>query len=152
MSEPVAERIMQLVKARMSSFTTSHRSTHIATWQPKDLEISIHQGDIEHNEELSYAGNPPVVARDLPAIVRGIVKPSDSETTAVDTYKNRFWAEIVKAACDADLWHQWGGLAINTVVGEVEGYTAEDGSVSGVQVTLLITFRTDENNPFNVRA
>lgn len=152
MSEPVAEQIMQAVRLRMAAFTAARRSAAVATWQPKDMTIAVYQGDLTHNEELSCPGNPPAQAWDLQAIVAGIVKPSDHDTTPVDTYKNRFWAEIVKAATADNLWHNWGGLAVNTTIGSVEDYTADDGSMSGVKVVFTITFRTDENNPFNVRA
>lgn len=152
MPEPVSEQIMQVVKTRLAEYTTTHRSTHVATWQPKDLVIVVSQGTITRNEELSCPGNPPAQAWDMEVIVAGLVKPSTEETTAVDTYKNRFWAEIVKAACAGDSWHTWGNLAINSVVGSVEDHTDGNGAFAGVKVGITITFRTDENNPFNVRA
>jgi hypothetical protein len=104
------------------------------------------------NEPLSCPGNPPSQAFDLEAIVAGIVKPSDAETTPIDTFRNRVSADIIKAATDADLWHQWGGLAVNTTIGNVEPYTDETGGVSGVVVKFMITFRVDENDPYQVRA
>lgn len=152
MSEPVAERIMAAIKTRVAVYTSAFRSTAVATWQPKDLTIHVYQGEIVKNEELSYAGNPPAQAWDMEAIVAGLVKPSDTDTTAVDTLKNRFHAEIIKAATIADQWHTWGDLAINTTIGQVEDYTSDDGSFGGVKVVFLVTFRTDENNPFNVRS
>jgi hypothetical protein len=88
----------------------------------------------------------------LEAIVAGIVKPSDAETIAVDTFRNRMGADIVKAATDATLWHQWGGLALNTVHGPIEDYMDETGGFAGVMVRFTITFRVDENDPYQVRA
>jgi len=151
-SEPVAERIMQAVRTRMAAYTSAYRSSHVATWQPKDLTIHVYQGEIVRNEEMGCPGNPPATAWDMTAIVAGIVKPSTTETTAVDTYKNRFWAEIVKAAPLADLWHTWGGLAYDTQVNDVEDYTSDDGSAAGVKVSMVIRFRTSENDPYAVRA
>ena len=152
MSEPVAERIMQAVRTRMAVYTAAYRSTHVATWQPKDLVISVYQESIVRNEEMDCPGNPPATARDLMAMVAGIVKPSSTDATPVDTFKNRFWAEIVKAATVADQWHTWGGLAFNTVIGDVEDYTSDDGSTAGVKVPFVISFRTDEDDPYAVRA
>jgi len=152
MPEPVSELIVQEAKRRLSLYTSTYRSARVGSWQPKDLVVHIYQGDITRNDELSCPGNPPSQAWDMQLIVAGIVKPSDADATPVDTFKNRFWAEIVKAATDAELWHQWDGNAINTMIGDVEDHTSEDGSESGVKVTFNITFRTDENNPFNVRA
>ena len=109
MTEPVVEQIMANVRTRMAAaFDDVYRSTRIGTWQPKDLVLHVHQGALTPNPELSCPGNPPAQAYDLEAIVAGIVKPSDSETVAVDTFKNRLGADIIKAATNASLWHQLG--------------------------------------------
>jgi hypothetical protein len=152
MSEPVVEQIMANVRTRMAAAFTAYRSTRVATWQPKDLVVHVHQGSLTPNAELSCPGNPPATAYDLEAIVAGIVKPSDAETIAVDTFRNRMGADIVRAATDATLWHQWGGLALNTVHGPIEDYMDETGGFAGVMVKFTITFRVDENDPYQVRA
>jgi hypothetical protein len=152
MSEPVVEQIMANVRTRMAAAFTAYRSTRVATWQPKDLVVHVHQGSLTPNAELSCPGNPPATAYDLEAIVAGIVKPSDAETISVDTFRNRMGADIVKAATDAPLWHQWGGLALNTVHGPIEDYMDETGGFAGVMVRFTITFRVDENDPYQVRA
>ncbi len=153
MTEPIVEQIMANVRTRMAvAFDDVYRSTRIGTWQPKDLVLHVHQGALTPNPELSCPGNPPAQAYDLEAIVAGIVKPSDSSVVAVDTFKNRLGADIIKAATDAALWHQWSGLAINTTIGTVEEYVEETGGLSGVMVRFTITFRTDENDPYTVRA
>lgn len=153
MTEPVVEQIMANVRTRMAAaFDDVYRSTRIGTWQPKDLVLHVHQGTLTPNPELSCPGNPPAQAYDLEAIVAGIVKPSDASTVAVDTFKNRLGADIIAAATDATNWHQWGNLAINTTIGTVEEYVEETGGLQGVMVRFLITFRTDENDPYTVRA
>jgi hypothetical protein len=152
MTEPVVEQIMANVRTRMAAAFTAYRSTRVATWQPKDLVVHVHQGSLTPNAELSCPGNPPATAYDLEAIVAGIVKPSDAETIAIDTFRNRMGADIVKAATDAALWHQWGGLALNTVHGPIEDYMDETGGFAGVMVKFTITFRVDENDPYQVRA
>lgn len=153
MAEPVVEQIMAAVKTRMAAaFSNAYRSTRIATWQPKDLVVHVHQGTLSPNAELSCPGNPPAQAYDLEAIVAGITKPSDASQVAIDTFKNRMGADIIVAATNASLWHQWGGLAINTTIGTVEEYVEETGGFQGVMVRFQITFRTDENDPYTVRA
>ncbi|MFM7011424.1 MAG: hypothetical protein ACKO0Z_19200, partial [Betaproteobacteria bacterium] len=82
----------------------------------------------------------------------GIVKPSDKETVAVDTFRNRLVAEIHQAVTSVALWHQWGGLAINTTFGNADQYTDETEGADAVFVRLLITFRTPENDPYTVAA
>jgi hypothetical protein len=153
MTEPVNERIVANVRSRMAAaFSTAVRSAQIATWQPKDLVVVVSHGDPVPNAELSYPGNPPVIAYDMPVIVAGIVKPSDDETTAIDTFKNRMGADIIAAATNAANWHQWGSLAINTTLGPIESYTEETGGRCGVMVTLLVTYRVPENDPTTVSA
>jgi hypothetical protein len=152
MTEPVVEQIMANVRTRMAAaFDNAYRSTRVATWQPKDLVVHVHQGSLTQNVELSCPGNPPATAYDLEAIVAGIVKPSDAETTPIDTFRNRMGADIVKAATDATNWHQWGGLAINTTHGPIEDYIDETGGCAGVMVRFTITFRVDEDDPYTVR-
>ncbi len=152
MTEPVVEQIMANVRTRMAAaFDDVYRSTRTGTWQPKDLVLSVHQGALTPNPELSCPGNPPATAYDLEAIVAGIVKPSDASVVPVDTYKNRLGADIIRAATNAALWHQWGGLAINTTHGPVEEYVEETGGLSGVMVRFTIIFRVDEDDPYTVR-
>lgn len=151
MTLPVAERIMAEVKTRVAVYSDTFRSTAVGTWQPKDLTIHVYQGDLVENEALSLPGNPPAQAWDMEAIVAGLVKPSDHDTRAVDTIKNTFHSEIIKAATLPDFWHTWGDLAVNTTIGRVEDYTSEDGSMNGVKVVFLVTFRTDEDDPYQVR-
>ena len=153
MTEPIIEQIMANVRSRMAAaFDAAYRSTRIGTWQPKDLVVHVHQGSVTPNTELSCPGNPPAQAYDLEAIVAGIVKPSDASTVAIDTFRNRMGADIIKAATDAALWHQWGGLAINTTHGPVEEYVEETGGLGGVMVRFVITYRVSENDPYTVRA
>lgn len=153
MAEPIVEQIMAAVKTRMdAAFSAAYRSTRIATWQPKDLVVHVHQGTLTPNAELSCPGNPPAQAYDLEAIVAGVVKPSDMELTAIDTFKNRMGADIIVAATNAAAWHQWGSLAINTTIGPVEEYVEETGGFAGVMVRFFITFRVDEDDPYTVRA
>lgn len=152
MSEPVSEQIMTNVRTRMAAYTSAFRSSRVATWQAKDLTIHVEQGDMVPNAELSCPGNPPAQAYDLTAVVSGIVKPSDTDTTPVDRYKNRFAAEIIKAATNANQWHTWGGLAFDTTIGDTTEYTSDDGSMAGVRVEFLIRFRVDEDDPYQVRA
>ena len=152
MAEPVSEQIVAAVRTRLADFALAKRSRGIATWLPKDLTVHISQGPMVPNEEQSCPGNPPAQAYDLPVIVSGITKPSESTDIPIDTFRNRMAADIVKNATDVDLWHQWGGLAVNTEIGTAEPYEDETGGFHGVSVPFLVTFRTDENDPYTVRS
>ena len=58
--------------------------------------------------------------------------------------------EMVKAIAVDSHWHNWGGLAIDTTMSEVQEYTSDD--VSGVQLVLSILFRVSELDPYTARA
>jgi hypothetical protein len=152
MTEPISEQIMAKVRTRVAASLSAYRSTQIATWQPKDQVTHIFQGNIVANEAFSCPGNPPAKGWTLEAGIAGIVKPSDRDATAVDTYKNRLSADIIGAITNDPLWHNWDGLAINSDTPTIEDYTGTDGAASGVIVRVDIHFRTDENNLYNARA
>jgi hypothetical protein len=150
--EPVVERIMQAVRTRVAAYRPSYRSANVAKWQPQDNVIHVYQGDINENPEIDCPGNPPAKGYTLEAVIAAILKPSERDNTPIDTYKNRAWSEITKAITNANLWHNWGGLAINSNIGQIEDFTGEDGSGSGVMVRLSIHFRVDENDPTVARS
>jgi hypothetical protein len=152
MSEPVAERIMQAVRARVAAYRPAFRSTNVAKWQPKHEVMHVYQGDITENPKIDCPGNPPARGYTIEAVVASIFKPSENDLTAIDTFKNRAWSEITKAVTNANLWWNWGGLAIDTRIGTIEDFTGEDGSGSGCMVRMSIHFRVDETDPFTARS
>lgn len=153
MAEPISEQILAAVKTRLATYATTHRSTRVGTWQPKDNTLVVNFVSLTVNPELSCPGNPPATAWNLTVEICGLIKPSDTDTTAVDTYKMRLHAEILKACCDGiSAWWQWGGKSINSVFGNAEEHTDSNGAFAGVKVEMVATFRTDEDNPFNLRA
>lgn len=152
MSEPVVEQIMQAVRARVAAtYSETYRSANIATWQAKDNVMNVYQGNIVENREIDYPGNPPAKGWTVEAVVAAILRPSQTDTTPIDTFKNRAWAAIVQAVTDSPAWHNWSGLAIDTEIGTIEDFTNDDGSGSGVMVRISIHFRTEEGNPYVVR-
>lgn len=164
MATSVPEQIALKVKTRLGLISTGSgyettttgvvRPTRIATFQPKDYQIVVTQGDLEPNPDLSHPGNPPAKAWDLPFLIAGILRTSELDTTASDSLKNQFGADVVKAlgVPTSGDWAQWDGLAINSDVSGVEDYQSSDGAESGFKVTLVVTLRTDETNLYNVRA
>lgn len=162
MATAVSERIAAVVATRLGLISTGagyetttsgvERPTVKGGFSPDDYQIVLTQGDITPDPELSHPGNPPATAWVMPIIIAGILRPSESDTTASDTLKNQFWADVVKAVTNATPWHTFGGLAINAAFGAVQNYQADDGSSSGFKVELLVTYRTDENDPYTVRA
>ena len=152
MTEPVAEQILAKVRTRVATAFDAYRSTKIATWIPRDQSTVVYQVGISANPGISCPGNPPAQGWTLDVAVAGIAKPSDSDTTPIDTYKNRLAADIIDAITSEAAWHNWDGLAINTDLGDIEDYTGTDGSFQGVAVRISIHFRTDEDDLYTARA
>jgi hypothetical protein len=162
MAVPVSEQIALVVKARLDLITTGAgyettaaeviRPTRISDRSPKDFQIVIAQGDQTPNEELSRPGNPPLVAWDFPFEIRGILRPSETDTTAIDTYKNRFEADVRKAIATPLVgnWRSMEGLAINSSITGAEQYASSDGSEGGFKVTVTVMYRHPDNDPYTV--
>lgn len=162
MATPVHEQIILKVKQRLQTidedagFETSVSGTvvrpmRIWTGHLQDYQIIVTQGTLARNEDLSHPGNPPAVAWDLPLTIYGELRPSEDNTTAIDTLINEFASDAIRAICTpVNAWHNWDGLAINTIVETVENFNAEE--TAGFKMELSVSFRTDENNPYTMRA
>ena len=82
--------------------------------------------------------------------VAGLLMPTESSTSKIDTLRNTFAADTIKAICTPQAsWHNWDTLAIDTKVGDVTDITTEESS--GFKLSLTVTFRTTENNPYQSR-
>jgi hypothetical protein len=127
------------------------RPTRLGTWTPQHLQIVLTKGAEEVIDELSYPGNPPSIARRQTFNIRCHVMTDEHDTEAVETVINTFAADIVKVVCTEANWYQFGGLSINAEWLPVEDVQA-DGGVDGVNVPIAITYRTSENDPYEVRA
>lgn len=154
MAEPISEQILANVKTRLLNHTTDvQRSPRVAAWQPKNGTLVVNLMTIEENESLSCPGNPPAKAWDMEVEICALLKPSDRDITAIDSYRNRIHADIVAICSDGiPRWHTWGDLAIDSRFTLAEPYTDDDGAFAGIKTTLFVTFRTDEDNPYNLRA
>lgn len=161
MATSIAEQIAVKVRTRLLIITTTGgfentvnaviRPKRTSNNNPKNYDVFVTQGTITRNEELSHPGNPPATAWVLPFKIAGTMRPSETLTTAIDTLKNQFWADCVKAINSGANWWTWDSLAIDSRIGDIEDYTADDGSAIGFGLNLFVTFRTDENNPFVLR-
>jgi hypothetical protein len=162
---PVSERIaceifdrLQLLAAQYSVYTPVSeviRPTRMGGYTPKHLQMVLTQNDPEVDSELGCPGNPPATALKILFNIRCHVMPSEKDITVVDEIINTFDADVVRVITDPDLfgtqWHTMGGLAIDAEFQTRESIDS-DGSFAGTNIPLLVTYRTDENNPYNVRA
>lgn len=162
MATSIIEQIAQKIKARLALITTAngYENTTSGVIRPKriedspanDYQIIVTQGTCVPT--VVYPGNPATQEWEATFQIAGILRPSESSTVAADTFRNQFWGDVIKAVGTPTTgdWAQWDGLANNTKLGDVEPYAASDAESCGFMLSLLVTFRTDENNPFNVRA
>jgi len=128
------------------------RPTRSIDWTPRDRQIVLVQGQPEIVEELMRPGNPPATASRQTYHIRCHLLPSERQAETIDEMLNMFHADVVRAVCSgSSTWHTFGGLAVDAQWKSPE-YVSADGGIDGVNVPIAITYRTDEDDPTEVRA
>ena len=156
-SEQIALKVSQRLQAisTVSGYETTTngsviRAARIWDGHLQDYQITVTQTSLTINEAMSHPGNPPATAWDLVFTVFGELRPSDTDNVSFDALCNEFGSDIVKSlTVPAASWHNWDGLAINTVFNTVEHITGEE--LGGVKIEFTVTYRVDETNPYNLR-
>lgn len=160
MATAISEQIVDKVRTRLGNIKTSGgyevtvsevvRPTRFGGFRPQHLQLVVTQGALAKNQELSVPGNPPATAYDMEVVVAGLLMPSETNDSKIDTLRNQFAADVIKAICTPQAsWHNWDTLAIDTQIGDVDDVTTEESS--GFRVPVTVTFRTTENNPYQSR-
>lgn len=159
MAVPISEQILAKIQTRLGLIdeadgyetTTSDvvRPTRIATHSPDDYQLVVTVDKLTPNRDLSYPGNPPAQAWDMEVGVVAENRPSEGDTDSIDSLRNVFMADVIKAVTSVANWYQWDSLAFNTTYGEITPVETDTGS--GFRLPILVQFRTDEDNPYNVR-
>lgn len=152
MPTPVLEQIASTLATRLA--TTANvvevvRPKRREPYTPQHLQIVIEQADPERDLELSLPGNPPATAWRQRFDIQCHVIASENDITAVDQLINTFAADAVKAITNATAWHTFGGYAINSQFDSQE--QIDDETVQGINIPLVVTYRTNENDPYTVR-
>jgi hypothetical protein len=127
------------------------RPVRLDAFTPKHRQIVLTQGDEEIVEELSCQGNPPSVARRQKFNIRCHLMTDEKSLEPIDTTINAFASDVM--ACVSDdysTWHTFDGNAIDSAWGTREMISA-DGGIDGINIPIYITYRTDENDPYNIR-
>lgn len=161
MATAIVEQIAQKLSARLAAIKVSAgyentvsevvRGTRFEGFRPQHLQLVINQGTLTRNDELSVPGNPPATCWDVPFEIVGLLMPLESDTNKIDRLRNQFSADTIKAICTpAASWHNWDTLAILSTISEVSDVNSEESS--GFKLTLTVTFRTTENNPYTGRS
>ena len=151
--KPVVEQIADKIRQRLGltrGVSGVVRPTRTGGFKPENFQIVFAQASDTKNDALSCPGNPPLDARNQPFRIAAELLQSKNDKEPIDTLRNQF-AAFVKQALTASsgmYWGQWDGLAINSVLTDVETYLDEGNQVAGFQILLTVIYRTPENNPF----
>lgn len=153
MPEPVIEQIAEALKERLESITVANgyafdvtsviRATKTDETDPAHLTLWITQGDEEPNDGIAYPGNPPAVGWDVPFTLSLVVS---DDSYSVDQWRNIGKAAIEKAIKSPNNWHNWEGLAIDTMIEASAPHTEDDGT--SIKLTVVVSYRTPENDPY----
>jgi hypothetical protein len=126
------------------------RPTRLDGFTPKDLQIVLTQGSSEEVEDLMCPGNPPAVARRQTFNVRCHVMSDEESAETIDKQLSTFASDVIRCVCTGTTWHTFDGNAIDANWLSREDVAA-DGGLDGVNLPIAIVYRTDENNPYNLR-
>lgn len=148
------ERLLTLVNN--SEYTNNVieviRPTRQGNYTPQDMQIVLTQGSSEEIEDLHCPGNPPAIARQQIFNIRCHVVNDENSSEAIDSRLNSIASDVIQSVCyPASTWHNFDGNAIDAAWQQREQVSA-DGGIDGINVPIAITYRTDETNPYNVRA
>lgn len=159
-TRPVVFRIKRALFDQLNKLTAGYSSfirlrevvdpTRIGDYSPKNSQIVLTMGDNERITELDLPGNPPAIARNQTFDIRCHCVPSEKDPTPIDEYREVVAAEIVKVVSEANYWWTFGGLSIDAEWGNPRPIESPE-QFAGVIVPLVVTYRTDENNPYQVR-
>lgn len=158
---PVVERIALVLLGRVQLLVAGwsevfyvsdvFRPTVRNNQEAKDRQVIIKQIDDSRVPELDCPGNPPAEARIVTFGIHLRINPSEDDETAEDDFGNSFTSVLRTAVCSPGAtWHTMDGLAVDSSFGTYSPLS-EDGSIDGVGVSLSVTYRVSELNPFEPR-
>jgi hypothetical protein len=123
---------------------------------PVDAGIVVVQADSVRTPDLDYPGNPPALAYSTIFEVHCFVRLSDKSDNDYQEIQSDRGAQIIKAitseATDPGRWFSFEENATNTELGDVKNFSISEGNHNGVTVAMTVTYRVDENNPYNARS
>lgn len=161
---PIVEKIAVELKRRLDlladvSNTTYNtkaneviRPNRLESYTPKDMQIVLSTESIETVPELMYPGNPPAVAKRITFNIHCNVLNDESINEPIDTIVHMFAADVEQVVTsDSSTWHTFDSNAVDAEFQTPIPHSAA-GGFDGVTVPIAITYRTDENDPYQVRA
>jgi hypothetical protein len=122
----------------------------IGGYRPQDWQVVVSQGNTDINDALSMPGNPPATCYETTFNIRCRNMPSEEDSTARDTLKNQFCADVIKVVCYGTDWYGFDGYAIDAFWQPHEIIETDAGQML-VNLPLVVRYRTNENDPYTVR-
>jgi len=146
----VLEQIAAAIETRVAATTgvTVIRPSRLQLPAPENMQIWLWQGDAFKNEAQSCEGNPYYQAWDQQFALDLIVRASDADTTPIDTRINEFLGLVLTKITAPAGWERWGNLAMYTMIDSVQSFPLANGDFCGLELTLTVTYRTPENDPY----
>lgn len=152
MSDPPEELIAQNVKTTVEAVTEAagynqtvaevHRLTSLEGFEPTNLHVVMLEDPPERDRESESAGSH--TWKKVFGLVL-YVRPSDDDTSPIDTQINRFRADVAKAMM---VDHTRGGYAFDTDILDAAVVTDEDGRVQGHMLPVEVSYRYLETDPY----
>jgi len=160
MPDPVIEQIADTLVTRLQAVTTGNgylfsvssvvRPDRKGTPTAADYLVVVEQTTTERNDDLTRASSSGLqIAWDTEFQITCYLRPSDSDTTALDQLGNIAISELTKGVATTSNWHTFGSKAINATFTGQEHFSDDSGA--GVKLMLQVTYRTDEANPTTER-
>lgn len=165
MATPIIEQIAALVKTQLETITTANgyeldvlkvirppRAMDISDYSLDNNVAYVQQAEPSLGESDEMAGNPPIKEWVQPFVIDWIIRVSEKDETPVDQLLNTARSDIEKAMAaglepDTDL----DDLVTNWSIREPQFAQYEDG-FELVRVTIDITYRVSETDPYTSRA
>jgi len=152
MPDPLEEEIAQNVKTTVEGVTEEagynqtvaevHRLSTLEGFEPVNLHVVMLEDPPERDREQTPAGAH--TWRKVFGLVL-YVRPSDTDTSPVDTKINRFRADVAKALMSDQTR---GGYAVDTDVLDTAVVTDEQGRIQGHMLPVEVTYRHLETDPY----
>ncbi len=167
MSDPIVEQIAKVIKARLATVTKRAGCNQNFIVKRPDREgidtiednlVALYPGASTADTDLApngiVPGNPPMQCWKRQWSIELISRQSDKDSTAAEAYVNTMCSDAIKAVTlkgDADeaVWHTFGDLAYNALIGEPD--TVTDGTTWCITLPLDVWYRTNENDPYTAR-
>lgn len=118
----------------------------------RDRQIVMTDGQHDRVPDLDHEGNPPAEAWRITFNLYLHVQNDERKCESIDKVIHTFAADVKKAVCSVDTrWHTFGEKAIDASWQSMEAIQS-DGTFDGVNLPIAITYRVDEDDPYQVRA